>query len=585
MSYIVMPNLYTLFKSIVTPPPNNGDPVVLATDIVAGPITGGENGNGVFVNLYGYNFGSTLGTDTKVYVKNGSTWYEVASYISMSNTATYTINNVKKICFEIGNASGASNGTTLNFKVTVSGTDSNTDKTFMVAPGDIYYVDPSTGSEATGTKNDITKPFLYPQVYSGSFSGIWGSGKLKAGDFIVLRGGTYSSTNGFNSRWIRFKNSVTGSAPDGTSGKGYIAIRNYPGEVAEWAGTNGSFGGIQGCGTADSSSGYGKYVVISGLKFTGPSTSGSTDACPINFQTGADYWRVFDNDITWPSTDSGSAHQKAGGIAGNGDPLIIMFNYVHDVSGGDASSLENHGIYLDGSNNCAANFEIAYNWVKNITTGSMIQCHNQSASDLFTNGQVHHNWCDTSGKYGLIFDSFQNINAWNNVVMNSTRNGMRFNPNSNQNNLQFVGAFNTFYNCYTSSSGAYIAPISQEASPAAKSGTNYIKIFQNIIALASSRTNSPSFVADNGGFMTFDQNLYYDYKGTLTTKYSSDTNGIYGHPRFVNPGVDFNIQANSVAVSNATSTTPITVTDDFSFVIRPAAGHANKSIGAYEPTA
>ena len=54
-------------------------PLILATDIVAGPITGGENGNGIFVNLYGVNFGASgLGTTTKVYAQYSGTWYEVA---------------------------------------------------------------------------------------------------------------------------------------------------------------------------------------------------------------------------------------------------------------------------------------------------------------------------------------------------------------------------------------------------------------------------------------------------------------------------------------------------------------------------
>lgn len=578
-----MPWLGATNRAYSPPPVIPSTPVLLATDIVAGPITGGENGNGIYINLYGAGFGSFLGTLTKVFVQYNGAWSEVASYRGMSAVASGPVNNIQKICVEIGFILGVTNGTVLNLKVQVAGIDSNTDQTFIVAPGDIYYVDPVSGNEGTGTKNDITKPFLYPQVWTGSaFTGIWAPGNLKPGDFIVLRDGSYTGQNGFDSRWIRYRTSITGSAPDGTNGKGYLSIRAYPGETPTWNGVNGSRGAIHGCGTANSLAGYGKYTVISGLKFVGPTTSGSTDAGPINLQTGADYWRVFDNDITWPSTDSGASHQKAGGIAGNGNPLMIMFNYVHDISGGDASSLENHGIYLDGSNNCAANFKVAFNWIKNVTTGSLFQCHNQSAGDLFTNGNVYNNWCDGSGKYGLNFDSFQNINAYNNVVMNTTRNGLRFNPNTSQSNLAFVAAFNTFYNCYTSSSGAYIATVSQEASPAAPSSTNYIKVYQNIFALASSRTNSPAYVADNGSFCTFDQNLYYDYKGLVTSKYSQDSRGIYGDPKFTTPGSVFQIAANSAATAAATDATPISVTTDYTLDNRPFQGYSFPSIGAYE---
>jgi len=562
-----------------------GAPVLLATDIVAGPITGGENGNGIYINLYGFNFGTTgMGTTIKAYAQYSGTWHEVAGYLQFADTACAPIFGIRKLCVEIGAITGATAGSVLNLKVSVGGVDSNTDQTFMVAPGDIYYVDPSSGSEATGTKNDITKPYLYPQVWNGSsFTGIWST--LKAGDFIVLRAGSYSSTNGYDSRWIRFRTSVTGSAPDGTSGKGYVSIRAYPGETPTWNGASGSYGAIHGCGTANSSSGYGRYTVISGVKFVGPSTSGSTDAGPINLQTGANYWRVFDNDITWPSTDSGASHQKAGGIAGNGNPLMIMFNYVHDIAGGDSSSLENHGIYLDGSNNCAANFDISYNYIKNVTTGSLIQCHNQSAADLFTNGRIYNNWCENSGKYGINLDSFQNIDVWNNVVQGTKRNGLRFNPNTSQTNVQGRAAFNTFYNCYSDTTGAYPGVISQEASPAAGSGTNYIKISQNIVCLASSRTNTNvSFVQDNGGFCTFDQNLYYDYKSLVTSKYSGDANGLYGSPTFNTPGSDFGLATGSAAIAAATDAVLFTVSTDFVYKARPYSGRSYPSIGAYEVT-
>lgn len=563
-----------------------GAPILLATDIVAGPITGGENSNGIFINLYGLNFGASgLGTTTKVYAQYSGTWYEVAGYRLMADTVTTPVNGIRKICVEIGAISGVTNGTTLNLKVSVNGVDSNTDQTFMVAPGDIWYVDPSAGSEATGTKNDITKPFLYPQAWNGSaFTGIWASGNMQAGDFIVLRGGSYTGQNGYDGRWMRFRNLHTGSAPNGSAGNGYFSVRAYPGETPTWNGASGSKGAIQGCATAYSSSGYGQYFVISGIKMVGPSSSATTDSCPINLQTGANYWRIFDNDLTWPSTDSGSSHQKAGGIAGNGNPLTIMCNYVHDVSGGDSSSLENHGIYLDGSNNCAANFEIAYNWVKNVTTGSLIQCHNQTAADLFTNGKVHHNWCENSGKYGLNFDSFQNIDAWDNVVLGTTRNGLRFNPNSGQTNLAFRAEFNTFYNCYSDTTGAYAGVVSQEASPGSGSGSNYIKLSHNIFCLASSRTNTNvGFVADNGGFCTFDQNVYYDYKGLVTSKYGSDSTGIYGTPNFVTPGSNFKPQATSSAIDAVTTTQLLSVSNDYFLLPRPATGHSNKTIGAVEP--
>jgi len=55
----------------VTIPPIAGAPVVLYTDIVSGPNTGGENGKGIYLSIFGKNFGGTgLGQSVKVYINN-----------------------------------------------------------------------------------------------------------------------------------------------------------------------------------------------------------------------------------------------------------------------------------------------------------------------------------------------------------------------------------------------------------------------------------------------------------------------------------------------------------------------------------
>lgn len=62
-----------------TPTPTAADaPIVSYTDIVSGPVTGGEGNGGAYLSIFGKNFGaaSGMGTVTKVFI--GAT--EVASY-------------------------------------------------------------------------------------------------------------------------------------------------------------------------------------------------------------------------------------------------------------------------------------------------------------------------------------------------------------------------------------------------------------------------------------------------------------------------------------------------------------------------
>src|SRR5262245_58722938 len=52
-------------------PPPSGAPYVLYTDIASGPSTGGENGKGAYLSIFGINFGPNgLGTTVKVFIGN-----------------------------------------------------------------------------------------------------------------------------------------------------------------------------------------------------------------------------------------------------------------------------------------------------------------------------------------------------------------------------------------------------------------------------------------------------------------------------------------------------------------------------------
>ena len=146
-------------------------PVLFFSDIASGPNTGGENGNGAYVTIYGNYLGASQGTST-VTAGGGSMvncqvwggawlWYQ-------------------KLTCQLGPSAASG-----NLVVTVNGQPSNS-LPFTVAPGNIYFV-ATTG----GDKNP------------GTFAAPWQT-LLKARDAMLPGDITYAM------------NGVTQSADDGT---------------------------------------------------------------------------------------------------------------------------------------------------------------------------------------------------------------------------------------------------------------------------------------------------------------------------------------------------------------------------------
>lgn len=553
--------------------PTGPAPLILATDIVAGPTTGGEDNKGAYLSIFGINFGTqgNLGISTKVYLGSGSTWNEVDNYRALIDARGNPYLGAKELIVQLGSLGGASNGDTLDIKVVVGSLESNTDHTFKVNSGDFYFASTS-GNDLTGVKNDITNPFRYVQFAVGStFSGIWGAGNLKAGDFIIMRAGTWTDQVGYNTRFCRFR-TQTGSAPTGSSGTGYITVQRYPGPALGNAPEDvfidlpntTSRGGFHGCGTSDDTSGGGKYFVLSGLRIEGAPTSNSTDAGPINLQSGANYWRIVNCEVSFPSTDTGAGHQRNGAIAGNGIGVQVLFCYLHDVYGD--SSLENHGIYFDGSNETAKDCLIAYNHVYNVTHGSLLQFY-ATEGTTFTGHVVHSNVFDTSGKYGINFaDNCESVDFYNNIVMGSSNYGLRFNTFATAPATMSLRVLhNVFYNCRTATGSSNAVVVNEND----VDGTVLIRhnLFAQIPGRASSST---AWAAGSQTGITWDRNMYYDYNGTVTTKYSGDADGTYDDPEWTDRPDDFSLASTSPALAAGSSSLPFAIARDIRALTRPA---------------
>ena len=453
--------------------PASGAPKVLYTDITSGPNVGGENNKGIYLSIFGKNFGSSgLGSTVKVFLND----VEVDNYRYLG--ASKGRSDIQQITVQIGAVGIATNGTTtsapLPIKVVVDSVASNTDQTFVVNPGRIYFVDNVNGIDSADLKSltdstargTFAAPFKSVQKSTGatlafvfapaSTTGAWG--RVQAGDFIVMRGtGTPWAREGFGDYFLQTLNKsgcavsticVRGNGPGGTA-TGPITLMAYPTEDVF---INGFYEPARDSGTISSADsrrildGAGHWINIVNLRVEGGNHDGA-----VNLQAGGSNWRVINNELT-AATAVTNPTARAGGISGDshlfdkapGSTLgtFLLGNNIHDVFCGPDDTngnFENHGIYLQNF----GTYEIAYNTISKIRGGNGIQSY--GGGNLIDGLNFHHNIIQNVGKHGInIADgSRAGFKIWNNVVLDTDLSALRFNA------PLLVGAQifnNTFYN-------------------------------------------------------------------------------------------------------------------------------------------
>ncbi|HEY8023255.1 MAG TPA: hypothetical protein VIF60_01725, partial [Burkholderiaceae bacterium] len=375
-------------------------PQVLFTDALSGPTTGGENDKGAYLSVFGRNFGaqSDLGTNTKVYIGN----VEVANYRYLGSAKSAGRTGLQQITVQVGSLGGAATGTALPVKLVHAGVSSNTDNTFTPSSGRILFVSLS-GSDTTAVPNNIAKPWRSLQNMS-TLTGAYFA--MQTGDHIVIRGGNWSDANGQDTTWMRFGSGIY--ARNGNA-SAWIHVTAYPGPIngnaiedVHYTTPAGASGGIAGPWSAIAGT-SGEYISVSNLRMD-IAGGANRDAAPVNFQYTAGPWRVVNNELG-PWIAGNSAILNAAGVSGHGNGNKVLGNNIHDIAG--TSDLQNHGIYADTT---AQNWEVAYNWIHNITGGSAVQFNDNEAgagSYVLPHGgiwpgfvgiRIHHNWMENAAK-------------------------------------------------------------------------------------------------------------------------------------------------------------------------------------------
>lgn len=551
---LLYPMLLFIFL-FLSPALSFAEPVILYTDILNGPNTGGENNNGIYLSIFGKGFGTTRGNSTVTI--NG---VEVATYKQWgAPSRVYDSHGIQVITVQPGPA--VSSGPIV---VTVNGTQSNSNHTFTVRPGRIYFTDWNNGNDA----NDGT--FGNPKK---SAQGVFDTRAIFGpGDTIVLMGGTYTERqSGRSNYFMIFEDYPIGSEDNPTT------VMGYPGHEI--------FIDMRGVSPNGEAYLFGTYTVPSqnaGLVLS--NFHGHTGGASALRMRTTSYVRLVNTDIEGMQ-GSGNG---TGMISSHGNFWKVLGNRIHN-------SGENrlyHAVYWSdqGRDN-----EIGWNHIFDIRGGRGIQTYD-SGPGPFYNFEVHDNVIHNIDRDAMGFGgpSTTGFRIYNNIIY---RTGLGTSPDGNGNssgirlgtgslvaeiynntlfdNHSLAGALllKSFQQVTIRNNTFYAATCYRDSGPSKPSGD------------PSGCTDSKGQFfydgASNPGAITASNNIWYSSVQPQRQAVPSwDTSPIIADPLFVDStssARDFHLQSGSPAIDAGVNTF---ATRDFDGVVRPQASAFD--LGAFE---
>jgi IPT/TIG domain len=511
---------------------------VFFSDLESGPNTGGQDGEGAFVTLYGNGFGASQGTST-VTVGGGA----ADNYPIWTNT---------KITFQVGAA--ARTGDMIVH--VVSKGDSNA-LPFTVRAGNIFFVS-SKGSD--GAPGSFASPWAtIPQAKNTIAAGDIAYIGTSAGDSVaqttVDASSSYDCALGMS--YDDGSNSGTASAPK--------ALVAYPGATA----TVGVDSGIERGILVPGISGSYDYWVIAGFTLRGEDEA-------IDLEGECNGWRIIGNDISCPNGTG-----ETGCVTGNPTNLAFYGNVVHDAAANVTTITKYyHAVYF-GSDQ----LDLGWNVVENGLTCRAIQFHDTGGLNEYGlsvhDNLIHGTVCDGIN-FATVDPSMGKVEAYNNVIYD-----VGLGPDPADGASDYAGIYvsgetdmgpdgmgavqiynNTLYNCGSrgnSDSGAF------------NNGGMSAALTMNLVDNLVYATSSESYLASDSapGLVTGSNNLWYGGMGGAP---SGLTAGVTANPMLVNPtGFDFHLLPGSPAIGKGIPTSAL-----FDFDGNPRG--MSFDIGAYEHT-
>ncbi|MBW8746709.1 MAG: putative Ig domain-containing protein [Acidobacteria bacterium] len=298
---------------------SGGGPHINYTDLNVGSGTGGDNGNGVYVRIFGSNFGSTQGSST---VTLGGQLVTNCSLCSWSDTT---------IIAQLGGAA-----TTGNIVVTVNGAASN-GVPFTVTSTDIVFVSPNGADTNTGS---FTSPF---KSWRAAFNSVTSSDSMTPvrNTVIYLLPGTDVSFDDGRGYKSAISTDIGGSSPTSQ-----LSIVGYPGGTVNVGSSSITYG----------VHGWGKYVTIANLNIVGQSSAIDAEAGNA---------RIINNSLSCPAPPSGLGGTACllGETTDPSETWAVHGNNVHDTGGNVDKTY--HAVYFSsnvnhadmGWNNVGQNFK------------------------------------------------------------------------------------------------------------------------------------------------------------------------------------------------------------------------------------
>jgi hypothetical protein len=191
-------------SSSTTTPPSSPGPSVFFTDVQSGPTSGGPNGLGVPISIFGKGFGATQGTSS--YVSIGGVQLPPSDYMIWGqNNSANGILDMIVVQPDPSVKSGA-------VVVTVNGVSSNANNNFTINnSSSIYYV--STTGKDTNNCSEASPCATVSHVSQDI---------MKPGDTLLVMGGIYTK----DYIWIRQDVTPSESGAPGSQ----KVIKNYPGQ-------------------------------------------------------------------------------------------------------------------------------------------------------------------------------------------------------------------------------------------------------------------------------------------------------------------------------------------------------------------
>ncbi len=354
------------------PSTSPGAPHINYTDLNVGSGTGGDDGNGVYVRIFGNHFGNSQSAST---VTLGGSLVTNCSHCSWSDT---------QIIAQLG-----SHATTGNIVVNVGGAASN-GVPFTVTPTTIVFVATNGSDNNPGT---FAAPF---KTWRAAFNSItsWDNSSPKQNAVIYLEPGVDAATDDGRGYRAAMSTDIGGTSPIKQ-----ISIVGYPGGTAT-VGSNQVENGIHG---------WAKYLTIANLTITGVNSAIDAESGDI---------RIINNDLSCPEPPAGLGGTACVlGETGNAaDTWVFQGNRVHDTGGNVDKTY--HAVYFSTNAN---HVEAGWNNIGENFKGycRSILFHSTGGSNLY-DLHVHDNvitggYCDAIG-FGSVNPSQGVVEAYNNVI-------------------------------------------------------------------------------------------------------------------------------------------------------------------------